>query len=135
MERQQATEFNAKWLNVQKEATPLMRRVHSASEGTRKAMLREFLAANGLKAISEAKLAEFVKKDLGANLAQTKHLITELGWSKDNVKWDGCDYARAVWTANGFWVDRGKLKGPAAFDEDLGKHMKALECRLDLLAC
>ncbi|GGB87401.1 hypothetical protein GCM10011363_00040 [Marivita lacus] len=134
MERRQAAKFNAKWLNVQEEATPLMKQVHAASEGTRKAMLREMLDSKELKAISEAKLTEFVKKELHANLAQTKHLITELGWSKDNVKWDGCDYARAVWTAKGYWVDRGKLKGPDGFEEqDLGEHLKVLEVSGDLL--
>ncbi len=134
MEGRHAAKFNAKWLNVQEEATPLMKRVHAASEGTRKAMLREMLDSKELKAISEAKLTEFVKKELHANLAQTKHLITELGWSKDNVKWDGCDYARAVWTAKDYWVDRGKLKGPDGFEEqDLGEHLKVLEVSGDLL--
>lgn len=133
MQRRQAEKFNAKWLNVREEATPLMKLVHAASEGTRKAMLREMLDSRGLKAIAEAQLAQFVKKDLNANLAQTKHLITELGWFKDNVKWGGCDYARAVWVAKGYWVDRGKLKGPEGFEEqDLKKHLEAFDATVDL---
>lgn len=102
MERKQADTFNPKWLNVREEATPLMKRVHAASEGTRQAVLREKLEKHGLKAIAEAELVEIVKKELSANLAQTKHLMTELGWSKDNVKWDGCEYRRAIWVAKGY---------------------------------
>ena len=124
MEREQSPAFNAKTLNVVEDATPLMRRVHGASEATRKAMLREYLTKEGIHALPEAEAVEIVKKRLDGSVSSTKHLMTELGWSKDKVKWGGCEYARAIWVEKDYCADRGKLKGPDGFEEDLAEHMK-----------
>lgn len=133
MERKQASAFNAKTLNVVEDATPLMKRVHGASEATRKALLREILIEKDIHALAESDVVEIVKKSLDGNISSTKHLMTELGWSKDKVKWDGREYVKAIWVEKGFWVDRGKLKGPDGFEQDLAVHLKKFEAVQNLL--
>lgn len=130
MERQQAPAFNAKTLNVVDDATPLMKRVHGASEATRKARLREILAEKEIHALAESDVVEIVKKCLDGNMSSTKHLMTELGWSKDKVKWGGRDYAKAVWIEKGYWADRGKLKGPKGYEVDLSEHLQPIEAEM-----
>lgn len=124
MERKQSPEFNAKTLNVVEDATPLMRRVHGASEATRKALLREYLTENGIHALPEQDIVKIVKGDLDGNISSTKHLMTELGWSKDTVKWGGRDFGKVVWVDRGYYAERGKLKGPDGFEEDLTEHFR-----------
>ena len=87
-------------------------------------MLREYLTKEGIHALPEAEAVEIVKKRLDGSVSSTKHLMTELGWSKDKVKWGGCEYARAIWVEKDYCADRGKLKGPDGFEEDLAEHMK-----------
>ncbi|GGO61723.1 hypothetical protein SAMN05444398_11758 [Roseovarius pacificus] len=122
MERKQSPGFNARTLNVVDDATPLMRRVHGASEATRKTLLRECLAERGIHALPEQDIVKIVKGDLDGNISSTKHLMSELGWWKDKVKWGGCDYVRAIWVEKGYCADRGKLKGPDGFEENLAEH-------------
>lgn len=134
VERKQSPGFNAKTLNVVEDATSLMRRVHSASESTRKARLREYLMEEGIHALPESEAVKLVKNLLSGNISSTKHLMAELGWSKESVKWGGCEYARSIWTEKGYWADRGKLRGPDGFEEDLPKHFKkTTEVNLDAL--
>lgn len=130
MEREQSPGFNAKTLNVVEDATPLLKRVHGASEATRKAMLRELLAERGIHALRESEVTKIVKSELDGNMSSTKHLMTELGWSKDKVKWDGCEYARSLWVEKGYYADWGKLKGPGGFEEELVKHFTLAEAAL-----
>ncbi|MDF1671593.1 MAG: DUF5906 domain-containing protein [Roseovarius sp.] len=130
MEREQSPDFNAKTLNVVEDATPLMKRVHGASEATRKAMLREYLAEQGIHALPESDVSRIVKGELDGNISSTKHLMTELGWSKDKVKWGGRNFGKSLWVEKHYWADRGKLNGPEGFEEDLTKHFKRAEIEL-----
>ena len=127
MERQQAPDFNAKTLNVVDDATPLMKWVHGASEATRKALLREYLQEEGIHALPESEAVEIIKKRLDGSVSSTKHLMTEIGWSKDKVKWGGREFAKVIWVQDGYCADRGKLKGPDGFEEDLAEHFGKTE--------
>jgi Family of unknown function (DUF5906) len=114
--------FSAKTLNVQEDATPLMKRVLGASEQTNLNLLREHLAENGLHSIPEKTAAEIVRDLLRCNPSATRHLMSEIGWTSTKVKWGGCDYTRAVWTEKGFVVFNGNVTGPYGYQEALVKH-------------
>jgi hypothetical protein len=64
-----------------------------------------------------------VTTKLKANINQTKHLMSDLGWSKREVKWGGVDYARQLWIRPGYVVDRGRIHGPGGWSELLVPHL------------
>ncbi len=124
MERKPAEGFSAKTLNVITDATPLMTRVQGASETTVKSLFRDLVAERGVHALPEAEVARIVAEDLKANINITKHLMPDLGWSKKQVKWDGCAYARSLWVEEGFWVTKGKVYGPGGYVQPLVEHFE-----------
>ncbi|OWU79477.1 primase-helicase family protein [Phaeobacter sp. 22II1-1F12B] len=112
MQRVIPASFSAKSLNVADHATPIMLRLQQASRQTILDQLDELLNERGLVVLPEANVVEFVRKNLNANINQTKHLMDDLEWQKTKVKWGGKDFARAIWVKPGFWIDRGKVYGP-----------------------
>jgi len=104
--------FSAKSLNIAEVSTPIMQRLQQTSRQTIVDQLEELLNERGLVVLPEADVVEFVRKNLNANMNQTKHLMDDLEWQKAKVKWGGKDFARAIWVRPGFMVDRGKIYGP-----------------------
>ncbi len=116
-------DFSAKTLNVGTHGTEIMQQVFGNGRTTILDQLKELLDAKKQNAIPEAEVVEVVTDTLKANINTTKHLMSDLGWSKCAVKWGGVDYARQLWVRPGFSVDRGKLFGPDGFEEGLAKHL------------
>jgi len=85
--------------------------------------LKELLDAKKQNAIPESEVVEVVTGTLKANINTTKHLMSDLGWTKRAVKWGGVDYARQLWVRPGYTVERGRIYGPDGFDGDLVKHL------------
>lgn len=75
-----------------------------------------FLAEDTLVAISQARLIELTKSNFGMNSGQLPHVMQELGWQMDKVKWGGKDHARAIWVKRGYSVSRGRVSGPDGYD-------------------
>lgn len=125
IERQLSDGFNAKTLNAIEDATPLMKRVESASEATVVSLLREHLAETGKHAILQKDIARIVNGELKASISSTKHLMPKLGWNKVDVKWGGQDYKSAIWYEKGYWIESGKLYGPDGFETTLAEHFKS----------
>lgn len=124
MERKLDDGFSAKTLNVERDATPLMRRVQGASEQTVRTQLAEWLEARGQHAVPEADIAALVREELKQNVNSTRHMMTELGWSKSKVKWGKQDYARAIWAREGYWVENGKVRGPGGYSQPIAEHLE-----------
>lgn len=116
-------DFSAKTLNVDTHGTEIMRQVFGSGRATMLDRLQELLDGRKQNALPEAEVVDLVTDTLKANINTTKHLMTDLGWSKVAVKWGGVDYARQLWVRPGYIVDRGRLKGPEGFDEALVKHL------------
>ncbi|SDJ38977.1 hypothetical protein SAMN05421850_1201 [Lutimaribacter saemankumensis] len=123
MERRIANGFSAKTLNIARDATPIMRRIQGASEKTVRALLAETLEGNGQHAVPEADVVRLIREDLKQNPNSTRHLMTELGWSKFKAKWDGKDYVRAIWVREGFWIERGSVRGPRGYSQSITEHL------------
>lgn len=119
--------FSAKTLNIGRDATAVMRRIHDSSRQVTVDQLEEYLNDQGINAIPEAALVEFVRTSLRGNVNSIRHMMSELGWAKSKVKWGGVDYARAIWLRPDFAVDRGKLKGPDGFAEAVTDHLSQNE--------
>ena len=116
-------DFSAKTLNVDTHGTEIMRQVFGNGRATILDQLKEHLDAKRLHAIPEAEVVEVVTSTLKANINTTKHLMSDLGWSKCAVKWGGVDYARQLWVRPGYTVERGKIFGPEEFEEALAQHL------------
>ena len=124
MARPLPDDFSAKTLNVDAHGTEIMRQVFGNGRATILDQLKEHLDAKQQHAIAETDVVEVVTGKLKANINTTKHLMSDLGWTKSAVKWGGIDYARALWVRPGYLVERGKLFGPDGFEEGLGQHLR-----------
>jgi hypothetical protein len=123
MARAIPADFSAKTLNVETQGTEIMRQVFGNGRATILDQLKELLDAKKQNAIPEAEVVEVVTGTLKANINTTKHLMSDLGWSKCAVKWGGVDYSRQLWVRPEYNVERGKLFGPDSFEEALVKHL------------
>lgn len=122
MQRELSDEFNAKTLNVVKDATQLMKRLQGSSKRVVVEMLKETLGVRKLNAIPQQFVA-ILMKDLGAHVASMKHIMPELGWTPYEVKWDRIEYRRKLWVAPGYHAEDGKLIGPGGVREKIETHL------------
>ena len=125
LERDLAEGFNAKSLNIATCATSVMRRIHGASRQTTVDQLEEMLNHLGQHVVPEADVARIVREKLKVNVNSTKHLMSELAWTKARAKWGGVDYARAIWLRPGFSVEGGKLIGEDGTVTRVADHLAA----------
>lgn len=116
-------EFSAKTLNVEVHGTEIMQKVFGNGRATILDQLKEHLDAAGLDAIPEADVVEIVTTKLRANIATTKHMMSDLGWTKREVKWGKVDYGRQLWVRPGYTVQNGKIFGPDGYEQRLAKHL------------
>lgn len=117
-------EFSAKTLNVEMHGTEIMRRVFGNGRATILDQLKEHLDAAELHAIPEVAVVEIVTSKLKANIATTKHMMSDLGWTKREVKWGKVDYGRQLWVRPGYTVQNGKINGPEGYEQNLAKHLE-----------
>ena len=107
-----------------------MRQVFGSGRATILDQLKELLDQKGQNAIAETEVVEVVTTKLKANINSTKHLMSDLGWSKVAVKWGGVDYARQLWLRPGYSVERGKIYGPDGWSENIATHLKEQEIEI-----
>jgi hypothetical protein len=131
MQRELPVEFDAKTLNVVKDATPIMEQIFGASRQTTVDLLEEYLNAQGLNALPELKIAEIVTKEIKGNINSTKHLMSELAWQKKKLKWAGKDYVRALWIRPGCVVEGGWITDAKGNRTSLDMHLQKLEHQLE----
>lgn len=122
MARDLPEDFSAKTLNVERHGTEIMLQVFGNGRATILDQLKELLDIKGQHAVPEADVVRLVTEQLRASINTTKHLMSDLGWMKREVKWGGADYGRQVWVRPGYTVQRGKIFGPDGFEETLSKH-------------
>jgi hypothetical protein len=115
--------FSAKTLNVDTHGTEIMRQVFGNGRATILDQLKEYLDGRKQHAIPEAEVVALITGTLKANINTTKHLMSDLGWTKREIKWGGVDYARQLWVRPGYVVERGRVFGPDGFSESLASHM------------
>ena len=100
-----------------------MRRIFGNGRATILDQLKEHLDQHGRNAIPEAEVVDIVTDKLKANINTTKHLMSDLGWTKREVKWGKVDYGRHLWVRPGYIVQNGKISGPDGYEEKLLDHL------------
>jgi hypothetical protein len=112
IQRELATDFDAMSLNTAIHATDLMRRLETNQTPATTQQLAEYLGGEGCLAITEHDLRVYAKGSMGLNPNAIQYMMTDLGWTRDQVKWGGKDYARAIWVKSPYVLDRGNIIGP-----------------------
>lgn len=109
--------FDPYSLNTEEHGTEIMKRVAGASRQSNEHDLEEHLAALGQPAQTNATVKKYVVSELKVNGSATRHLMMAIGWTQQQVKWGGVDYARAIWTKKGYVVSDGRVLGPDGYDK------------------
>lgn len=112
MQRDLSPDFDAMTLNVALHATDLMRRLEANQVPATTQQLAEYLGGEGCIAITELDLRLYVTKEMRLNPNAIQYMMTDLGWTRYQVKWGGKDYARAIWVGSPYGIDRGNIIGP-----------------------
>ena len=123
LSRQIPTDFNAKGLNVDDVATPVMRRIQGMSRQTMLDLMEEYLNTKRCNLLPEAYAAQIIRERCHGSVNQTKYVMSDLGWTKTKVKWGGVDYARALWVREGYTVTNGQVYGPDGASEAVVDHL------------
>jgi hypothetical protein len=124
MARELPADFSAKTLNVDVHGTDIMRQVFGNGRATILDQLEELLDGRGQHALPESDVVKIVTQDFKANINTTKHLMSDLGWIKQAVKWGSVDHKRQLWVRPGYNVLNGKIFGPDGFEQTLAVHLK-----------
>lgn len=112
MQRELSPDFDAMTLNTALHATDLMRRLEANQTPATTQQLAEYLGGEGCIAITEQDLRVYAKGSMGLNPNAIQYMMTDLGWTRDQVKWGGKDYTRAIWVRSPYVLDRGNIIGP-----------------------
>ena len=123
MTRELSENFNPKSLNTEQDGTAIMKQLLGTSGETVLDQLAEFLDSEGLDVIPQSIVQDHVTKELRQNGNRTRHMMQELGWTQQKVKWGGIDYARVVWVKPGHHVADGNLIRPDGTTEAIGDHI------------
>jgi hypothetical protein len=124
MARVLPADFSAKTLNVEVHGTDIMRQVFGNGRATILDQLEELLDGRGQYAVPESDVVKIVTGELKGNINSTKHLMSDLGWIKQALKWGGVNHKRQLWVRPGYSVQNGKIYGPEGFEQMLAVHLK-----------
>jgi hypothetical protein len=124
MARNLPADFSAKTLNVDVHGTDIMRQVFGNGRSTILDQLEELLNGRGQHALAESDVVKLVVGELKGNINSTKHLMSDLGWIKQAVKWGSVDHKRQFWVRPSYTVQNGKIYGPDRFEQALSSHLK-----------
>jgi hypothetical protein len=105
-------DFNPRSLNIARNSTDVMKRLQASSSQITVEQLEEFLNALDEGAVPESRIVAHVREQMHLNANAVRHMMSELGWRKERVKWGGVDYARAIWVKPEYVVQNGYVFGP-----------------------
>ncbi len=119
MRRELPEGFSGKAFDAEKMMTRAMELVFGNGARITNEIVQEFLDERELNWVPQSALVTFTQGKLRGNENSIRHFMTELGWRKADVKFDGRDYKRAVWVRPDFTVAGGKLIHPNGKTEPL----------------
>lgn len=118
MQHRFSNEFDPKSLNLANVDTPVMRQIKGSSQEVLTARLEEALNSKRQFAIPQETLARMFIS-LGIRVNRIRHLMNDLNWRVEKVKWGGRDYARNIWVHPDYHVDGGRVRGPDDYDQPI----------------
>mgnify|MGYP005750021501 CR=1 FL=1 len=115
-------DFNPRSLNIARDSTEVMQRLQAVSSQITVEQLEEYLNDLAEGAVPESKIVRHVREEMHLNTNSVRHMMSELGWRKEKVKWGGVDYARAIWIKPGYMVENGHVFGPVGNGKKIKDH-------------
>ena len=106
------TDFDPHSLEVLDKSTNVMKEIQESGIDINRKMVEEHLDELKAVAITMAAITDMVEKRLSSKAAALKHVLADLGWTSQNVKWGGKDYKRMIWLRPGYKIRGGKISGP-----------------------
>ena len=136
-------EFDAHSLDVLGSSTSVMQEIRQASGDIGRQIVKEWLDGNGVVAINNVGIKALVKERYISKASAMKYILSDLGWTQVQAKYDGKDYQKSIWLREGYTLKAGFLhhadgwsrdteKGEHHFDDRLVSDITGYYCRSDL---
>ena len=101
--------FDAKSLDVVGAATDVMREIRQSSGDITRQMVKEWLDQKSVIALTNLGIKQLVKERYVSKASAMKYILSDLGWSQINAKFEEKDYQRALWLKPGYSIRAGVI--------------------------
>ena len=125
--RRVSADFNPKALNLSKLTSPIMKQLNSSSQEVVLQQLEQKLAELGKFAVPQEDLIKLCVEELKIKQNRLGHLMLDLDWRSEKLKWGGVDYARAIWVHSDYQVVRGRVLGPDGYEQPVDPDAEDVE--------
>jgi hypothetical protein len=118
MQHEISEDFDPYSLQVVEKSTAVMQEIQGSSFDINRKAVEEHLQAMNAVAVTMDGLKDMVENRLSAKIAALKHVMADLGWVSQDVKWGGADYRRVIWLSPGCTISGGKISHPDGWKLD-----------------
>ena len=94
--------FDPKSLDVVGASTDVMKEICQASGDITRQMVQEWLDSNRVVALNNVAIKRLVKERYVSKASAMKYVLSDLGWTQTNAKYDTKDYQRSIWLKPGY---------------------------------
>ena len=111
-------EFDAHSLDVLGSSTSVMQEIRQASGDIGRQIVKEWLDGNGVVAINNVGIKALVKERYISKASAMKYILSDLGWTQVQAKYDGKDYQKSIWLREGYTLKAGFLHHADGWSRD-----------------
>jgi hypothetical protein len=101
--------FDPKSLDVVGASTDVMKEISQASGDITRQMVQEWLDKNRVIALNNVAIKALVKERYVSKASAMKYVLSDLGWTQINAKYDNKDYQRSIWLKQGYVIKAGVI--------------------------
>ena len=101
--------FDPKSLDVVGASTDVMKEISQASGDITRQMVQEWLDKNRVIALNNVAIKALVKERYVSKASAMKYVLSDLGWTQVNAKYDNKDYQRSIWLKQGYVIKAGVI--------------------------
>ena len=102
--------FDPKSLDVVGASTDVMKEISQASGDITRQMVQEWLDKNRVIALNNVAIKRLVKERYVSKASAMKYVLSDLGWTQTNTKYDNKDYQRSIWLKPGYSLKGGVIQ-------------------------
>jgi hypothetical protein len=109
MQHEISVDFDPYSLQVVEKSTAVMQEIQGSSFDINRKAVEEYLLEKHAVAVTMEGLKVMVENRLSNKIAALKHVMADLGWVSQDVKWGGANYRRVIWLSPGYTISGGKI--------------------------
>ena len=102
--------FDPKSMDVVGASTDVMKEICQASGDITRQMVQEWLDSNQVVALNNVAIKRLVKERYVSKASAMKYVLSDLGWTQTNAKYDNKDYQRSIWLKPGYSLKGGVIQ-------------------------